>query len=139
MALLEINKNPSKRQLRQFAGIWFPAVILLLGIFLLRRTGSLSLTIVIWAVGLVVSLVGLVIPPLIRRVYLGWILACYPIGWTLSHLLLAIVFVLLLTPIGMVLRWLGRDPLNRSLDRSAKTYWTPHIPDVNIQRYFKQF
>lgn len=139
MALIEINKSPSTRELRQFAGIWFPAFILLLGILLLRRTGSLFLTIGVLVVGCILSLAGLLIPPLIRRVYVGWLFACYPIGWTISHLLLAIVFFLLLTPMGTIMRWLGRDPLNRSWDRSAKTYWTPRTPDANIDRYFKQF
>ena len=65
--------------------------------------------------------------------------AAFPIGWTVSYLLLAAIFFLVLTPIGLVMRLFGRDPMLRALDRSAKTYWVPHNPGADPRRYFKQF
>ena len=48
--------------------------------------------------------------------------AVFPIGWVVSHLLLGVVYFLVLTPIGLTLRALGRDPLERRFDQSASSY-----------------
>jgi hypothetical protein len=39
-----------------------------------------------------------------------------------------ILFFLLITPVGMVLRLLGKDPLQRPRDPAAPTYWIGHDP-----------
>ena len=62
-----------------------------------------------------------------------------PIGWTISHAVLALLYYLLFTPIGLIIRLFGRDPMQRRLDRSAATYWVPHNQDRDAGRYFRQF
>ena len=62
-----------------------------------------------------------------------------PIGWTVSHLVLAVIYFLILTPIGLVVRWFRPDPLGLKLDRERKTYWVPHDPGHDPKRYFRQF
>ena len=43
-----------------------------------------------------------------------------PIAWTVSHLLAGgVAYFLVATPIALVLRALGRDPMRRSFDRRA--------------------
>jgi len=74
-----------------------------------------------------------------RRLYVGWLLAFLPLGWTVSHLLLAVVYYLVITPIGLVMRLAGRDPLQRKFDRTADTYWIQRKQPDNSKRYFQQF
>ena len=74
-----------------------------------------------------------------RWIYLGWLYAAFPIGWTLSHILLAAGYYLVLTPMGLLARWLREDPLERKLDRDAATYWTERRPPRDVRRYFRQF
>ena len=78
-------------------------------------------------------------PPVRRWIYVGWIYAAFPIGWTVSHVLIAGIYYLLITPIGLIIRATGRDPLLRKFDRSAPTYWTPHPPPGDVKRYFRQY
>jgi hypothetical protein len=66
-------------------------------------------------------------------------LAALPIGWTISHLVLGAVYYLVLTPIGLVMRLLGRDPMQRRFDRSAKSYWIERTPRTDPSRHFRQF
>jgi hypothetical protein len=40
-----------------------------------------------------------------------------------TWLLLTLVFVLAFIPYGMILRLLGKDPLERRIDRSRSSYW----------------
>ena len=94
----------------------------------------------IWAVALLVCAVGLVRPPAIRLVCIGLIYLAFPIGWVVSHLLLAVVLYLVFTPIGLLLRLLGRDPLERraSTGRRQATGRLTSKP-LAIDRYFRQF
>ena len=84
------------------------------------------------------GVLGAVAPQLLKWIFVGWIVAVFPIGWTVSHLLLGFIFFFVLTPIGLLLRVLGHDPMNRTFDRNAKTYWTTH-EQAPVARYFRQF
>jgi len=45
------------------------------------------------------------------------------VGFFVSRIILAIIFYLLLTPIGLLSRLFGRDPLNQKIDKGRQTYW----------------
>ena len=137
--MIEINFHPTKRELRQFAGIWFPAFGILIGSVCWYKTGSLPAAATIWSAVFVVSLIGYFWLPFMRLIFVGLMCAAYPIGWTVSYVLLSAIYFLVFTPTGLVMRLFGRDPMQRSLDRSAKSYWVPHNPGGDARRYFKQF
>lgn len=71
--------------------------------------------------------------------YRNWILAALPIGWTISHILLGIVFYGVITPIGLIMRALGRDSMERAFDPAATTYWVRREEVTDPARYFRQF
>jgi hypothetical protein len=137
MAIIDLNKNPTERELRWF-GLMLPIFAILLGT-LLWRPDAPQWAILVWAFGATLSAIYFTLKASRRRIYVGWMLAAYPIGWTVSHLLLGAIYYLIVTPIGMILRLTGYDPLQRRFDRSAATYWTPHDPGGDVSRYFKQF
>lgn len=137
MALLDINWKPSQRELRAFALMWL-GFFALLGVYALWRHESPRAAVAFWAVA-AAGIVGLLRPGTFRPVYVVWMALVLPIGWTVSHLLLMIVYYLVLTPIGLLMRLFGYDPLQRGFDRSAPSYWTPHDPGADAGRYFKQF
>lgn len=139
MAMVEINWNPKSRELRQFAGIWFPAFWLIIGLFVHNATNGWAATFVLWGAVAVISIVGVIRPAVIRPIFVGMMLMSYPIGWVMSHILLGIIFYLLITPIGLLMRLLGRDPMERKFERSASTYWIPRNSDGDTRRYTRQF
>jgi hypothetical protein len=136
MALLEINWNPSRRELKQFAGMWI-GFFALVGLSCLLKKGPTP-AVLFWLVALA-GMLEFVLPGFLRPIYVLWMCLALPIGWTISHLLLLSVYYLVLTPIGLTMRLLQRDPLDRRIDRSAKSYWTPHDPGAGASRYFRQF
>jgi len=136
--MIEINRHPSRREL-----MWFGAIFALffgvVGAIVLWRSGSMNAAGVIWGIAAAVAIVFYALPPVRRPIYLGWMYAAFPIGWTISHLMLAAIFYLLFTPIGLVMRLLGHDPVQRTSDPDAATYWQPHRPADDPERYFKQY
>ena len=137
MAVLEINWNPSRRELRQFAALWI-AFFAGVGVYLYLRHGAGLWPGLLCALALAVGLPGLAVPALLKPVYIGWMLAAFPIGWTVSHLLLGSIFYLVITPIGLMLRLFGRDPMQRKFDRETKSYWIEH-ERAETARYFRMY
>jgi len=139
MALLEINRDPSPRQVRQFAFFALPVFCLLLAAIAVYRFDSWPLGWALAAVGVASVVLGMVRPRWMRLAFIGWMWAAFPIGWLVSHALLAVIFYLVMTPIGWMLRIVGHDPLARSFDPRAETYWVPRSQQSDPSRYFRQF
>jgi hypothetical protein len=92
-----------------------------------------------WA-GAPLVLLGAVWPRILRPVYLGWMGAALAIGSVMTVILLSVFFFVVLTPVGLFFRLIGRDVLQRKLDRQAPTYWIPkEYPIADRTRYEKFF
>jgi len=135
MAAHSINWNPSLRELRQFAGLcllFFGGV----AAWMYARHGAGPWPTGLAALAVVLGLPGLAFPKLLKPIYVGWMVAVFPIGWTVSHVLLGVIFYGVVTPIGLILRLTGHDPMNRKFDRQAKSYWIEH-EHAEAARYFR--
>ncbi len=137
--MIKINRTPSRSELRQFAGIWFPGFFLVVGAFAAHRWGWSTPIMAVWSVVATVSVLGVLLPSAVRPLYLAWMYAAYPVGWLISHLVLTMLYFGVFTPVGITFRLLGKDLLERSFERSAKTYWTARRPTENASQYFRQF
>jgi hypothetical protein len=135
MTFKDINFNPDNRELRTFSGLWLLAFGLLGGIMMWRGGAWAPALLAVATVG---GAVGLWQPRAMRPVYVAWMVAAFPIGWTVSLILLALVYYVVFTAFGLVFRVLGRDPLGRSFNRAAPTYWVPRRQPASAERYFRQ-
>jgi len=144
MSIIDIDWNPNHRKLRQFALIWFCG-FLLSGCLLAWKLGCLTgsenwrVPFLLWAVAAVVGLPGLLFPFLMRPVYRMWMAITFPIGWLLSHALLAIIYFGVFTMFGLFFRLIGRDPLHRRRIGETGSYWIQRSGRRSAQRYFQQF
>lgn len=136
--MIEINWNPDRKELRVFSVLWLLFFCLVAGL-IYARTGSGVAAGTIGGAALLADLLGLCFPRFMRLMYVGWMLAVFPIGWVVSHVAIAVVYYLVLTPIGLVMHLSGRDALGRVWDRSAESYWQPHEDPDDPERYFRQF
>ena len=134
--MLDINWNPSRRELRQFAGIWVPAFAVFAGT-VIYRSGAVRTAIVLWSLAAVVAVVGLAFPQRTKPLFVGWMAAAYPIGWTVSHAVLAIIYFGLFTFVGLLMRLFRYDPLDRAGGRA--TYWRARSERSGDTAYFQQF
>lgn len=86
-----------------------------------------------------VSLAGLWLPDWIAIYHRGWMAAVAPIGWLVSRVVLAVVYFLVITPIGMIRRLRGHDPLSLRADQTATSYWITRNDRTDPASYFRQF
>jgi hypothetical protein len=135
----DMNFAPAARTLRQFAALWI-LFFAGLGFWNGFRHDRWLLGFLLLGVALVVGSLGMARPGWIRPVFVGWMVLAFPSGWLISRLLLAGFFYGILTPLGLVFRLGGRDPLGRRFQGDAVgTYWSAKPPAREVQAYFRQF
>jgi hypothetical protein len=138
LALAPFNRHPTAADLRTFGRFLVPFVAVL-GALVRLRTGSGTAGLAVWIVGGALAAVYLAVPPARRPIFVGWTGLTYPIGWLISHVVLAAVFYLVFTPIGFLVRRFSRDPLERRFEPSRPTYWIERESTPEVSRYFRQF
>ncbi len=87
--------------------------------------------------GLVASIT---LPALIRPLHWFLTKVAHYIGWFNTRLLLGIMYYLVFTPVGLLMRLFRKDLLNRGIDRDADSYWL-HKEDKKFEQkdYERQF
>lgn len=124
---------------RQWKGAVLPIVVGLAHAAV-RLTGSPAAIAV--AVMAVLEILGLTVwfhDQFGNRFHETWSQLFLPLAWSVSTLLLTLVFYGVLTPIGLTMRILGRDPMHREFDRARVSYWIKRREMENAERCFRQF
>ncbi|SDR96780.1 SxtJ family membrane protein [Opitutus sp. GAS368] len=133
MSLIRINHRPAARHLLVFALAW--------GIFagaagwVQWSRGRAGLAYGCWTLAGLVPVVGAFWREGLRRLYIGLSYATYPIGWAVSSVALGVIYYVVLTPLGLILRVCGHDPLQR---RPAASYWHKRPAPRDAASYFRQ-
>ncbi len=136
MSLIRLNTTPSRRDLCVFGILWL-ACFGFLGALAWHR-GAHRAAVALWITGGAVAGPGLVVPAALRYVYLTAIYATFPVGLAVSFVILAAVYYLVLTPVGLMMRLLGNDPLTRRPQPGQKTYWSPRDGSRPARSYLRQ-
>lgn len=142
--MIRLNTDPTTKQLRSFALLWWPLFCIATSLAL-WRFGFQSAAQLAGGLGILIAGVGALAPRLIRPVFVGLLFVTYPIGWVISHLVLLLAYYAVLTPVGLLLRLTGRDPLfpaGRELDNAPgieQTRWQRWQAPESRRRYFSQY
>jgi len=147
--MLKIDTNPELRVLRQFA--WTAAFAFpFLPAFFTRGDArwfavwdwhwTSTLVLVLGGIGvaqLLLMLAGVRQPT--RWLFVGLMVLAFPIGFVLSHVIMGVIFYLVITPIALVFRAMGRDVLGRRMDRQRPSFWHDRGPQRPATSYFKLY
>jgi hypothetical protein len=139
MALVSLNLKPSQKQLKDFGFIslimFFVIGLLLLGLGKVPAKGFM----IFGLVGIVLFILSRISVALIKPIYLGMIVLTYPMGWLLSHLMMALFYYGIITSVALFFRLINRDPLCRRYEPDADTYWMRCKKKRPLKDYFRQF
>ena len=145
--MVELNLNPDKRTLRQFGFIAFlgfgilgylassEKLIFAYGLGNTRETVANLL----WGIGAAAALFSVTFPRANWPIYVGLSLASFPIGFVLSYVILGTLFFLVITPVAIVFRVVGRDSMHRKFDPTASSYWCSIQRAQTKESYFRQY
>ena len=140
----EVNWNPDTAALRTFARslvIGFPciAVAFLLAGFLAGKGWNLFFALKLGGFGAVAGVLFYTAPVIAKPFYVVWYALACCIGLIVGNVVLALIFYVLVTGIALVRRFFGSQPIRKTPDPQAKTYWLAAAPPPNLKRYFSQF
>ncbi len=139
MAIIEVNWNPSRKDLRIFGTAALVATVILACLLHFRKGLPLHWAMVIVAFGAAVFVCSLILPKATKVIYVIMVSLALPIGLVISTVLMTAFYYLLLTPLGLFFRLVGRDELELKFDRGKKSYWVKRRPPKSLKRYFNQF
>ena len=125
MSLLkEINEIPmTKQALRKFGLTMGIAFGLLGGLLVWRARAAWPYFVGASAFFL---FFGLALPVVLKPLQKVWMTLALLMGWVMSRVILAVLFFLVVTPIGLILRLSGKDLLDKKAGAKKESYWTPH-------------
>ena len=130
-------QNPVEtKQLRSF-GLLVGGVFGVLGFWPVVFRGESAR---LWALILAAVLVlpAVVFPASLRPAHRVWMAIGDALGWMNTRIILGLVYYGLMTPMGAVMRLLGRDPMRRRFEPAAGTYRVPRPtrPSDHMERQF---
>ena len=77
-----------------------------------------------WALGIAAGLLipAVVFPRSLVWVHKGWMAIGHVLGWINTRIILGFVFYVIVTPTGIIRRWLGKDPMGQRLRPDLDSY-----------------
>lgn len=133
-----IEEPVSSKELRVF-GLGAGAILLALPTLatILRRSERSSLFFVVpLALGALLVLLGAFFPGALRPVYRRWMVFARAIAQFNTLVLLTVAFYLVLAPIGLLLKLIQGDPMERQM--KPGTYWRKPRPHSLGARHFER-
>ena len=140
----EVSWNPDTAARRTFAKslvIGFPclAVVLLLVGYFTGKGWNVGLALKLGGLGAGLGVLFYALPVIARPFYVIWYALACCIGLIVGNVVLAVIFYVLVTGIGLVKRCFGSQAIRKAPDLLAKTYWLDASVVSNPKRYFSQF
>ena len=129
--------RPDKEELRRFA-VAMLVGFSLLGLFAAwRAKGIGNASIILWGIGITLAIAAFV-PKLNRVAYLAVYLPSSIMGYVVSNVILTLMFFLIITPLGLILRLMGKDLLQQRRPKQ-KAMWTAVKAEKSEDSYYRQF
>lgn len=124
-------------KLKKF-GIILAIILFLIGAINLYRNNVFP-ALVLWIIDLFVIVAVVLNPVLLKPFYASLLFVSHKIGWINTRLLLIAVYYFIFFPMGLIMRILRKDPLNRKLERQNNSYWILCNKEVDSMRCERQF
>jgi len=108
------------KQLRSF-GLTVGGIFALIGLWPLVIYGEEPRWWSVVVAGILIA-PALVYPNSLLWPYKGWMTVGHVLGWINTRIILGVVFYIVVTPIGIIRRMLGKDPMGRRTSPELETY-----------------
>ena len=131
------NIKTGKKDIRSF-GVTFAIIFLMIAGFLYYQEKD-SFQLFIYLAGSFSGL-GFILPIVLKPFYMVWMTFAAILGWFMTKMILSLFFYIIITPIGLLLKILGKDLLHLKEQENKKSYWNiRNSEDEKNQNYEKQF
>jgi len=126
----------SPRALRRF-GFTVGLVILGLGCFFLWRQRGAGWPLI--SIGTILVFAASLVPSILKWVHGPWMTIALALGWIVTRILLTLVFFLVVTPIGLLQRLIGKRLIEVGFKNDVASYWQLRADRPVPADYERQF
>ena len=131
------NIKNEKSDFRKFGITVGIILIMISGLLIWKEIESFQIFLTI---GVVLNVLGIVIPVFLKPIYWIWMIFARILGWFMTGVILTLLFYAMLTPIGIISRFLGKQFIELVWKEKDSTYWNYRSPGIiEKERYKKQF
>jgi len=116
-----MSKELTLKELRHFGLITGLLFILIFGLFLpwlLQHSWPKWP----WIIAGPLWVTALLVPGWLKPVYTIWMHIGHILGWINTRIILGLMFYIIITPFGLILRLSGKDPMARKMDEQQESY-----------------
>ena len=121
MAIDHMIPELDQKGLREFGLTTGAAIVAIFGLFFPWML-ELDWPVWPWVIAAPLWSLALIHPLWLRWIYRAWMRFGLLASRVMTPLVLGIVFFVIITPMAMVMRLLGKDPMQRALDPNRKSY-----------------
>jgi len=125
------------KEIKQF-GLTLTIALTVIRIIIMLKHGYVNQWLLYIAIGL--FSISLILPKTLKPIYKVWMKVTTTISKVISFVILGLFFYLIITPIGLFMKIIRRDPLQRRFDRNTDSYWINRDAKLNdpkrIERQF---
>jgi Saxitoxin biosynthesis operon protein SxtJ len=107
-------------------GLVFAAVFGLIALAPLRHGGSVRLGVL--AIAAAFLILALIAPRTLSPLNRLWLRFGLLLHKVISPVVMAFLFFAVVTPVALIIRWIGRDPLRLTFEPGADSYWIERQP-----------
>ena len=131
------NIKSEKSDLRKF-GITIGLILLIIAGFLFwKEKESFQ---ILFTFGVTLFIFGIAIPFILKPIYWVWMIFATILGWIMTRVILSLLFYIIVTPIGLILRFFRKQFLELRWDKSKESYWNfrtnEHLKKENYEKQF---
>jgi len=132
---VEKESIPVKVSSEKSFAIVFSIVFILIAIYPLVSGGDLRF----WAIGfaIVILIIGFIKPSLLQLPNRLWFRFGMTIGAIVAPIVMSFVYIVAVVPTGLVMKILGKDPLQKKIDKNRDSYWISR--ETPLQPFKNQF
>lgn len=132
-----MNSSPTDRKQLVTFGVTMTVAFAIVAAIRVWRRGFDAFAIALFAIAALFALGALVAPAMLTPIRRWWMRLAEVLGWINTRILLILIFYLVVTPLGLVMRLFRRPPLDMA---RRDSYWTEPPPNSYGDRHYeKQF
>ena len=116
-----INKSNIKMGSNRSFGLVFFVVFLILGLWPVKSGGEINILLIL--VSLVFLFLAITKSKFLTPLNKLWFKFGIKLGAIIAPIVMGVVFFLVVTPIGIMMKIIGKDLINKKINKNIKTYW----------------
>ena len=115
------NKSNIKMGSNRSFGLVFFVVFLILGLWPVKSGGEINILLIL--VSLVFLFLAITKSKFLTPFNKLWFKFGIKLGAIIAPIVMSVVFFLVVTPIGIIMKIIGKDLINKKIYKDTKTYW----------------